>query len=168
MKVEFNVKYGKNVIEIPITDKTKPAFTKSNMTDLWKAKVTIYNDVPKTAFEERRIDRHVIDLCQVQGGYVDKANGTVQNIVNAKSVITKDISRYKPPEEYYLLPAGERDNYFTVQVGDFVVLREVEDVITWQELSQLVNKYKNDGFRILSVQDNINGMSVDNITMANV
>ena len=56
------------------------------MTDFWKQKVTIYNDIPKTAVEERHFDRFVIDKCNIQGGIVSKADGTVEKpIVSSKS-----------------------------------------------------------------------------------
>ena len=154
-------------IDIPITDKTRPLFS-SGLTDLFKSKVTIYNDIPKTALEERHFDRFVIDLCNIQGGFVNKTNGTIENIVNAKTVITKDVARYKSPLEYAVLPVDKRENYYTVQVGDFVVLSEVDDVITTaQEFSQLQLKYKDNGIKVISVSANINGMSVDNVTMTN-
>lgn len=154
-------------INIPITDKTRPLFSRG-LTNLFKSKVTIYNDIPKNALEERHFDRFVIDLCNIQGGFVNKTNGTIENIVNAKTVITKDIDRYKSPLEYSALPVDERENYYTVQIGDFVVLSEVDDVITTaQEFSQLQQKYKDNGIKIVSVSANINGMAVDNVTMTN-
>ena len=52
------------------------------MTDLWKNKVTIFNDIPKNAVEDRHFDRFVIDKCNIQGGIVSKADGTIENIVN--------------------------------------------------------------------------------------
>ena len=74
------------------------------MTNLYKQKVTIYNDIPKNAVEERHFDKFVIDKCNIQGGLVNEANGTITNIVNAKSVITRDVNRYKTPLEYAELP----------------------------------------------------------------
>ena len=62
MKVGFNVKYGYNEIEIPITEKTVPKFQKTGSTDLFNQKVTIYNDIPSDGVTERRFDRFVIDL----------------------------------------------------------------------------------------------------------
>lgn len=154
-------------IDIPITEKTKEKFSKG-LTDLFRSKVTIYNDITKNALEERHFDRFVIDLCNIQGGFVNKTNGTIENIVNAKTVITKDIARYKSPLEYSALPVDERENYYTVQIGDFVVLAEVDDVVTTaQEFSQLQQKYKDNGIKVVSVSANINGMAVDNVTMTN-
>ena len=139
------------------------------MTDLWKQKVTIYNDIPKDAVNDRHWDRFVIDKCNIQGGIVSRADGTIENIVNAVTVITKDVSRYKTPLEYKQTPLDLAEDFFTVQVGDFVVLGEVDDVVTESpEWSTLKTKYKDNGFSIQSVSANINGMSVDNITMTNV
>ena len=138
------------------------------MTDLYTQKVTIYNDIPKNAVEERHFDKFVIDKCNIQGGLVNEANGTITNIVNSKSVITKDINRYKTPLEYAELPVDLRVDYYTAQIGDFVVFSEVDDIVTTaSEFSQLQSKYKNNGMKITSVSANIFGLSVDNVTMTN-
>ena len=135
MKVGFKVKYGFNEIEIPITENTRPSFKMDGMTDLWKQKVTIYNE----------------------------------NIVNAVTVISKDVDRYKPPLEYAKLPVDIREDFYTVQVGDFIVLSEVDDIVTTsREFAELQEKYKDNGIVVRSVSANIHGMSVDNITIANV
>ena len=139
------------------------------MTDLWKQKVTIYNDIEKNAVEERHFDRFVIDECNIQGGIVSKADGTIENIVNAVTVITKDAGRYKQPLEYAKLPVDIREDFYTVQVGDFIVLAEVDDVVTTsRELSELQEKYKDNGIVVRSVSANIHGMSVDNVAITNV
>ena len=170
MKVKFKVKYGENEIDIPIPEKSqRPTFDKGGMTDLWKHKVTIYNDIPKNAVEERHFDRFVIDLCNIQGGIVSKADGTIENIVNAVTVISKDVDRYKTPLEYAKLPVDIREEYYTVQVGDFVVLSEVDDIVTTsREFAELQEKYKDNGIVVRSVSANIHGMSVDNVTITNV
>ena len=139
------------------------------MTDLWKKKVTIYNDIPKTAVEDRHFDRFVIDKCNIQGGIVSKADGTIENIVNAVTVISKDVDRYKASLEYAKLPVDIRENFYTVQVGDFIVLSEVDDIVTTsREFAELQEKYKDNGIVVRSVSANIHGMSVDNVTITNV
>lgn len=169
MKIGFNVKYGFNEIEIPITEKTRPAFQTDGLADLWEGKVTIYNDISKNAVEERHFDRFVIEKCNIQGGIVSKADGTIENIVNAVTVISKDVDRYKTPLEYAKLPVDIRENFYTVQVGDFIVLSEVDDVVTTsREFGKLQEKYKDNGIVVRSVSANIHGMSVDNVTIANV
>jgi hypothetical protein len=137
--------------------------------DLWKNKVTIYNDIAKNAVEDRHFDRFVIDKCNIQGGIVSKADGTVENIVNAVSIITKDTEHYKQPMEYAKLPVDIRQNFYTAQVGDFIVFAEVDDVVTTsREFAELQEKYKDNGIVVRSVSANIHGMSVDNVTITNV
>lgn len=139
------------------------------MTDFWKQRVTIYNDIPADAVNQRRFDRFVIDLCNIQGGIVSKADGTIENIVNAVTVISKDVDRYKAPLEYAKLPVDIRENFYTAQVGDFIVLSEVDDIVTTsREFAELQEKYKDNGIVVRSVSANIHGMSVDNVTMTNV
>ena len=134
------------------------------MTDLWKQKVTIYNDIPKTAVEDRHFDRFVIDKCNIQKGVLQNADGTIEKVVNAHTIITKDIEHYKTPLEYALLPADEKDKYFTANVNDFVVLAEVDDgVTTSREFQDLQSKYKSNGFSVTAVNEYIHGMSVDNV-----
>lgn len=168
MKVEFDVKYGRNEIEIPIPERSRHLYADGS-TNLFSEKVTIYNDIPKTALEDRHFDRFVVPLCNIQGGYVDKANGTIANIVNAKTVITKAVEQYKSPMEYAALPVDQRENFFTAQSGDFVVLAEVDDVVTTAaEFSALQQKYKNNGIKVSSVTAYIYGRDTDNVTMTNV
>ena len=139
------------------------------MTDLWKRKVTIYNDITNTAVEDRHFDRFVIDKCNIQGGIVSKADGTIENIVNAVTVISKDVDRYKAPLEYAKLPADIRETFYTVQVGDFIVLSEVDDIVTTsREFAELQEKYKDNGIVVRSVSAKIHGMNVDNVTITNV
>lgn len=144
MKVGFKVKYGYNEIDIPITEETKPKYRPYGMTDKFVNKVTIYNDIPYDGVNLRRFDRFVIDKCNIQGGYTERANGTIQSNLNSKVVITKDVEHYKKPYEYMELAEDERDNFYTVQIDDFVVLGEVDDIVTtskeWQALQQ---KYGN-------------------------
>lgn len=167
MRVSFDVKYGRNVIDVPIPERARHRFSDGS-TNLFADIVTIYNDIPKNAVEDRHFDRHIIPLCNVQGGYVDKANGTIQNIVNAKTVITKAVDAYKSPMDYAALPVDQRADYYTAQIGDFVVLGEVDDVVTTAaEFAALQQKYKNNGLKVTSVSANINGMAVDNVTMTN-
>ena len=168
MKIEFDVKYGKNTIEIPIPEGTKPAFVKSGMTDLWNSKVTIFNDIEAWGETPRSFERFVIDKCQVSEKCVDKADGTVRNDVNVKTVITKYVKQYKTPVEYVKLSKEERANFYTVQAGDIIVLGEIEDVVTnAKDLQNLQRKYEGNCFKVTSVSAYINGMVTDNITMTN-
>ena len=134
------------------------------MTDLFTSKVTIYNDI--SIDKTRRFERLIIDKCQITGQFVEKTNSTIRKVVNADTVITKDIAHYKSPIEYVKLAESERDKYYTAQVGDFVVLGEVDDTVSdANEFVQLQTKYKHSGIKITSVSANIHGMAVDNVMM---
>ena len=139
------------------------------MTNLWERKVTIYNDIQADAVNPRHFDRFVIGECNIQGGIVSRADGTVENIVNAVTVITRDVEHYKRPLDYAILPVDVKANFYTVQVGDFIVLDEVDDVVTTsREYAELQTKYANNGIVVRSVSANIHGTNVDNIAVANV
>ena len=134
------------------------------MTELFNKKVTIYNDIPATLTEARRYDRFVIDNCNIQKGVLQNADGTIEKVVNAQIIITKDVEHYKTPLEYALLPADEKDKYFTANVNDFVVLAEIDDIVTTsREFQDLQSKYKNNGFSVTAVNEYIHGMAVDNV-----
>lgn len=186
MKVEFDVKYGNNVVAIPLGNGTYKftvkygtniieipeipvqTVSKKGLTDLWNAKVTIYNDIPADSVNKRRFDRFVIDKCNIQGGYVEKSDGTIQNLVNAQTIITRDVKHYKSPQEYRNLPVDEKDKFFTVQVDDFIVLGEVDDIVTTsKEFQQLQEKYKDYGISVTAVNPYIFGMAIDNVTITN-
>lgn len=163
---QFTVKYGKNIIEIP--ELPTQQIQKIGLTDLWGAKVTIYNDIPADGVNQRRFDRFVIENCNVQGGYIEKADGTIQNIVNAQTIITRDVKHYKSPREYAMLPVDAKEKFFTVQVDDFIVLGEVDDVVTTsKEFDALQEKYGNYGILVTAVNPYIFGMSTDNVTITN-
>ena len=164
MKVGFEVKVGYNEIEIPIIENTVSKLRKSGVTDLFSSKVTIYNDIASDGVNARRFDRFVIDLCNIQKGILQNSDGTIEKVVNAQTVTTKDIEHYKTPLEYALLPADMKDKYFTANVNDFVVLAEVDDVVTTsREFQDLQSKYKNNGFSVTAVNEYLNGMAVDNV-----
>ena len=85
------------------------------MTDLWKQKVTIYNDIPADAVNPRRFDRFVIDRCFIYNQVSEMADGTIQRLVNTQNVITKDVEHYKTPLEYAGLPVDEKEKYYTIK-----------------------------------------------------
>lgn len=164
MKIGFDVKWGHNEIEIPITDETKPKFRPYGMTEKFVKKVTIYNDIPSDGVNLRRFDRFVIDRCLVYNQLTESADGTINKLVNTQNVITKDVEHYKTPYEYSLLAEDERESFYTARPNDFVVYGEVDDVVTEQnEFTALQKKYKNNGFLVTSVNASIFGMNVDNV-----
>ena len=164
LKVGFKVKYGYNEIEIPITEETKPKYRPLGRNNKYTQQVTIYNDIPADGVNPRSFDRFVIEKCLIYGGFTEGADGTIQTIVNSQNVITKDVEHYKSPLEYRQLPVDEKEKYYTVQVDDFIVLAEVDDVVTTsREFQDLQSKYKNNGFSVTAVNEYIHGMAVDNV-----
>lgn len=139
------------------------------MKNLFEKRVTIYNDIPSDAVNPRRFEKTVINKCTVQGGFVEKADGTIQNVVNAITLISKDVERYRNPEDYSKMPIDMREDLYTVQVDDFIVFDEVDDIVTTsKEFQELQKKYSRNGMLVSSVTPSINGLSVDNVTITNV
>jgi hypothetical protein len=150
-------------IDIPITENTIPKF-QSGKINLFSKKVTIYNDIASDGVNPRSFHRFVISFCNIQKGALQNADGTIEKVVNAQTITTKDIEHYKTPLEYALLPADMKEKYFTANVNDFVVLAEVDDVVTTsREFQELQSKYKNNGFSVTAVNEYLNGMAVDNV-----
>lgn len=165
LTIDFNLKYGHNKVVAEVTENTEAIIINKKLVNLWDSKVTIYNDILADGVNNRRFDRFVIEQCNIQKGALQNADGTIEKVVNAQTVTTRDIEHYKPPLEYKYLPADEKDKYFTVQVNDVVILGEVDDVVTSRrELDDLLTeKYKNNGFSVTAVNEYIHGMAVDNV-----
>lgn len=127
-------------------------------------KVTIYNDIASDGVNPRRFDRFVIDRCLIYNQLTEGADGTVQRVINAQNVVTKDTEHYKTPLEYSRLPVDIKDNFYTVQIDDFVVLSEVDDVVTTsKEFQSLQEKYKHNGFSVTAVSAYLEGTTTNNI-----
>ena len=134
------------------------------MTELFNQKVTIYNDIPSDGVNPRRFDRFVLTDCNISKGVLQNSDGTIEKVVNAIAITTKDTEHYKPSLEYRYLPIDEKEKYYTVQVNDVVIFGEVDDVVTTpQEFQVLQKKYKNNGFSVTAVNEYIHGMAVDNV-----
>lgn len=142
---------------LPIKSSTRPINKFTN-------KVTIYNDIASDGVNLRRFDRFVINKCLVYNQLSENADGTVQKIINSQNVITKDIEHYKTPIEYKQLAEDEKNKFYTVQIDDFVVLGEVDDIVTTsREFQELQQKYKGNGFLVTAVNASIFGLDVDNV-----
>lgn len=138
------------------------------MTDLWQSKVTIYNDIFDEKTRTRHFNRFVVEKCQIQGKSIEKSSETVSNDFNAKVIITKDVAHYKDCNAYVNLSQNDRENYYTAKVGDFIVLEEVEDIVSnAQQFAELQKKYGDNGIKITQIKKFINGMNTDNIVISN-
>ena len=134
------------------------------MVNVFDKKITIYNDIASDGVNARRFDRFVVEKCMIYNQATESSDGTIQKVINSQNVITKDVERYKSPLEYVRLPADEKEKFFTVQVDDFVVLGEVDDVVTTsREFQNLRDKYAKNGFSVTAVNASVYGLKVDNI-----
>ena len=134
------------------------------MIEKFTDKVTIYNDIASDGVNPRRFDRFVINKCLFYEQLAESADGTIQKIINAQNVITKDIEHYKTPLEYARLPLDLKENYYTVQVDDFIVLGEVDDAVTTsREFQTLQEKYKDNGFSVTAVSAYLKGTDTNHI-----
>lgn len=138
------------------------------MTDLYKDVITIYNDIAADSVNPRRFFRHVLQKCNIQSGYIEStAENTIQAISNGLTVITKDVALYCTPSVYLELPEDEKENYYTVQIDDFVIFGEVDDIVTTsREFQNLQDKYKGRGFSVSSTNAYIYGMATDNVSIS--
>lgn len=138
------------------------------MTNFFTDKVTIYNDIPATDTAPRCFHKNIIQCCLIQEGAVEKIDGTIRKVVNAKTVITKDTEHYISPENYRNMPENERETFFTVQTGDYIVFGECDDTVqNAQDFAELQIKHKEGGMKVTSVNASIKGMTVDNILITN-
>lgn len=137
------------------------------LTDLYLEKCTIYNDI--SSENKRAFKRFVVEKCFSYGVVAEKiAIDVIRNIKNAKTVTTRDVKHYKSPTEFFSLAESERENFYTVQPGDFIVLDEVDDVVlNAQDFIDLQNKYKNNGIKVITINAYVKGMDTDNITVSN-
>ena len=94
----------------------------------------------------------------------ESADGTIGQPIEVQNVITRDVEHYKTPLEYAQLPADLKENYYTVKPNDFIVLAEVDDIVTTsREFQDLQSKYKDNGFSVTAVSAYLNGTNTNNI-----
>ena len=136
------------------------------MTEKFTDKVTIYNDIASAGVNPRRFDRFVIDKCLIYTKFVEGDSGsTIGKIIDSQNVVSRDVEHYKSPIEYKRLPADEKEKYYTVQINDFVVLSEVDDIVTTsREFQDLQEKYSDGlGFSVTAVTPYLKGTNTNNI-----
>jgi hypothetical protein len=138
------------------------------MTDFFNKDITVYISVPENQIKQRTFERRVVERCSIQGQSVEKANGTMRVVVNAQTVITKNISNYVDPETFYNTPSDLRKDKFTINVGDFIVFEICDDVVeNSQQFVELQQKYRNNGMKVTTENASIYGMKTDNLTVTN-
>lgn len=138
------------------------------MKDLFTKKITVFISVPATEIKSRTFEKRVIDKCSIQSETVEKNDGTIRRVINARTVITKDVANYVEPREFYNTPSDIRANIFTINTNDFIIFGECEDVVVNAlDFANVQQKYRDNGMVANSVSAYINGLSTDNITITN-
>ena len=138
------------------------------MTNFFTQTVTVYISVPVTDIKPRAFERRVVKNCTVQGQTVEKIDGTMRRVVNATTLITKNIANYVDAQVFYDTPADLRKDIYTIQTGDFIVFEECDDVVNdANEFAELQRKHRNNGMVATTVSAYINGMKTDNVTVTN-
>lgn len=165
MKLRFHVKFGENVLEIPDSRaEVLGGARRGQLCDLWRRTVTVYHRLPSGGAV-----RFVLERCFVGSGEADKTSGVVTNVEPQKTVLIRDTRAYLACVEYHALDDAARADFFTVCAGDFVVLRETdEEVHDAKAFAALQQKYRADGFKVMSIDENIHGLSVDHIALSSV
>ena len=151
IKVEFDVKYGHNTIEIPIKSYTD--FAPVGTSNLNGQVFTIINQIPTSATVATKIawKKYRLDKCGKDDGLSDKSSSTTAYTANTWTAFIYNWQQYKPPTwlggGYYALADEEKANYFTANVGDLVIFSDVFDdaPTTLQEFNALRDKYKDMG-----------------------
>lgn len=112
------------------------------------------------------VERRVINECYFCRRFL-RRNGE-HRLFDERGVITRDVARYRVPEEYLSIPPSRRKNLYTVQKGDFVVMAEIAATpSTDEELAEVRRKFGAVGFGVTNANGDIAGLDSDCVVMGN-
>lgn len=106
--------------------------------------------------------KYTLKGCDKTDGVYDKTSDTIINKATSWTVYVKDWQSWRAPSwvgrGYYAQTALEKQNTYTIAVGDLIVFDDVDDVVpsSVAEFNALVNKYKNNGGAVTSSEAFIN------------
>ena len=154
IKVEFDVKYGRNTIEIPIKSYTD--FAPVGTSNLNGQVFTIINQIPTSQTVTTKIawKKYRLTDCGKRDGLYDKSSGTMAYRANTWTAYIMNWQQYKPPtwldSGYYAL--ADKSEHYTANVGDLLIFYDIADNVptTLQEFNALRDKYKDMGGIITS------------------
>lgn len=153
IKIEFDVKYGKNTIEIPINAGDKQFLDCGRgLSNLFDKTFTIINQIPTSETVSTKIawKKHIISKCDVAEGIYDKSSGTMVYNANTFTAYLKNWEKFREPnfsENGYYYLYNTDDTLYTASVGDLLILREIQDPepTSAKEFNALRTKYSNEG-----------------------
>lgn len=125
----------------------------------YNSTITIYNRISSkdSGTKKEQWQRNVLSHCFFKMSMTQNQSGTESSNKNTYIVRIPQTEKYKPYEEWVTLEEEERNNYFTISLGDIIIKNEVLDIIdgnAGNTATQVLNRHKPNGFRITSLSDN--------------
>lgn len=134
IKVPFTVRYGQNVLDIPINGGKAYADAAPNgLSDLSGNTFTLINQVPQSAGDPsvRIWVKRRIKGCQKRDGLYAGANDHTVFDKSAFTVFCNSWQSYRPPlftdGGFYALSDTAKEPFFTVNPRDFIIFADVAD-----------------------------------------
>lgn len=164
IKVGFDVRYGHNEIEIPVNGgKLYADNAVLGLSNLNGETFTIINAVPESPEVPAKAawKKFTLAGCGKRSGLYDKSSGEAVYKANAWTAYIKNWQQYKKPVflqgGYYALADGEKQNYFTANVGDLLIFADIPDAApgSLHEFHALRDKYKDIGGVISGTEEYI-------------
>lgn len=161
IRVPIHVKFGTNVIELPVNDGKLYADNAPNeLSNLNVGTFTIINQIPTSPTNptKRTWKKYVLTGCAKKAGIYDKSKEAMVYDANAFTVFCNNWQSYKEPlftdGGYYALPESEMDNFFTIKPKDLIIFAEIADSAptTTAEFMALKSKYADCGGEITGAE----------------
>ena len=152
-KISFDVKYGRNTVEIPFTASKSYGKSSPELSNLNNQVFTIINQIPTSQTISTKVawEKYKLTDCGKRDGLYDKSSGTMAYKANTWTAYIGGWQEYKTPTwldgGYYALPDDEKVEHYTANVGDLLIFSDITDEApaTLQEFTALRDKYKDMG-----------------------
>lgn len=153
IKIPFNVKFGRNEIEIPCnTGKNIYCDYAEGLSPLNNLTFTLINQIPTSDTVATKIawTKHVMQGCGKSSGIYDKSAGNMLYKANGFTAYLTEWRNYREPnfskKGYYSVYDTEKELY-TANVGDLLIFREIEESAptSVREFNNLRAKYTSEG-----------------------
>lgn len=165
IKVGFDLKYGHNEIDIPVNGgKLYADNAGAGLSNLNGQVFTIINQIPTSRAIATKVawKKYRLDNCGKRDGLYDKSSGTMVYKANTWTAYIQNWQQYKKPNwldgGYYSLTENEKEQYFTVGIGDLLIFSDIADSVPTNltEFNALRDKYKDIGGIVTGTEEYIN------------
>lgn len=122
------------------------------LTKMFDKTITVYNKLSgaDSATKQDVWYRHVLHDCSFTSDTVRNVSGNTVSVGNAFVCRVPENPDYLPYSEWKENP----DIGFTLNVGDYVFLGEVDELITPNTLQKIYQQYKDRAFQVRGFKDN--------------